>query len=254
MSESPAKKQKTKTKEESVLRVVAFGSGSGSNIEALLKAQPELKSFKIKTLFTDRGASNIPKIGKAHNIPCLYANFVDVQKKANQDGVTKADEIRELYFEAISALLEAEAQPFDLIVLAGFMRIVPPGFIRKYPKMINVHPSDLRFLDEKTKQRKYVGMHAVADALKAGEKTTRSTVHGVTEGVDAGPLVVVGPPVEWTGKDFSDEEVDKHQQKQKENSDWPALVTAVDRIARGFKVGKDAPIVMEATKPKKAEK
>jgi phosphoribosylglycinamide formyltransferase-1 len=69
----------------------------------------------------------------------------------------------------------------DLVVLAGFMRILPANFVRALsPKLINTHPSLLP---------NFPGAHAVRDALAAGAKTTGVTIHVVDEGVDTGPQI-----------------------------------------------------------------
>jgi len=70
----------------------------------------------------------------------------------------------------------------ELILLAGFMRILGPEFVREWKgRMINIHPSFLP---------KYPGVHAIRDAFEAKEKETGVTVHFVDEGVDSGPVIV----------------------------------------------------------------
>ncbi len=83
-------------------------------------------------------------------------------------------------FEA--ALAEAiDASGADLICLAGFMRILTPGFIRRYQgRMLNIHPSLLP---------KYPGLHTHARALAAGDAEAGCTVHEVTADLDAGPIL-----------------------------------------------------------------
>jgi phosphoribosylglycinamide formyltransferase-1 len=69
----------------------------------------------------------------------------------------------------------------DLIVLAGFMRILPPAFIERFgPNIINTHPSLLPI---------FPGAHAVRDALAAGARETGVTIHVVDSGVDTGPII-----------------------------------------------------------------
>jgi phosphoribosylglycinamide formyltransferase-1 len=69
----------------------------------------------------------------------------------------------------------------DLVVLAGFMKVLPPAFVRALsPKLINTHPSLLP---------SYPGAHAVRDAMNAGATKTGVTIHIVDEGVDTGPHI-----------------------------------------------------------------
>ena len=76
-----------------------------------------------------------------------------------------------------------KAWDVDFIVLAGYMRVLPPEFIDAFPnKIINVHPSLLP---------KYKGLHAIEQAMKAGEETTGCTVHFVNEHLDSGAIITV---------------------------------------------------------------
>ncbi|MDQ3974193.1 MAG: phosphoribosylglycinamide formyltransferase, partial [Actinomycetota bacterium] len=81
-------------------------------------------------------------------------------------------------WEAALSERVAAATP-DLVVLAGFMRVLSPAFVARWP-IINVHPSLLPA---------FPGAHAVADALAWGVKVTGSTVHFVDEQVDHGPII-----------------------------------------------------------------
>lgn len=86
---------------------------------------------------------------------------------------------REAFEAELSRLIDA-AQP-DMICLAGFMRILTPGFIRRYEgRMLNIHPSLLP---------KYPGLHTHARALAAGDTEAGCTVHEVTAELDAGPIL-----------------------------------------------------------------
>ena len=75
-----------------------------------------------------------------------------------------------------------QAWRVDLIVLAGYMRVVSPDFIKAFPnRIINLHPSLLP---------KYKGLHAVEQALEAGDKVTGCTVHYVNEKLDGGKIIL----------------------------------------------------------------
>ena len=77
-----------------------------------------------------------------------------------------------------------KAWKVDLIILAGWMRIISPRLINSFPnKIINVHPSLLP---------KYKGLHAVEQAMESGDKVTGCTVHYVTEELDSGTIILQG--------------------------------------------------------------
>ena len=146
--------------------VVALISGSGSNLRALLEAANNpLNGFKIVAV----GADN-PADGLAH------ADLFGVPTFVVTPG---AFENREKWAE----VLYDNVMHFnpDLVVLAGFMKILPASFVGALsPNLINTHPSLLPA---------FPGAHAVRDALAAGAKTTGVTIHVVDEGVDTGPHI-----------------------------------------------------------------
>lgn len=147
-----------------MLSVVVLISGGGSNLRALLEAA-ENPLFPARILAV--GADN-PADGLAHadlfGIPTFV---VSPNSFANR--------------EDWASVLLANVKHFkpDLIVLAGFMRILPASFVSQVaPNMINTHPSLLPL---------FPGAHAVHDAMVAGAKETGVTIHIVDEGVDTGP-------------------------------------------------------------------
>ena len=149
-----------------MLSVVVLISGSGSNLRALLDAADN-PLFGARILAV--GADN-PADGLAHadlyGIPTFVVsptNFASREAWAE----TLLDNIN--FFKP------------DLVVLAGFMRILPANFVRALsPNLINTHPSLLP---------NFPGAHAVRDALSAGATTTGVTIHVVDEGVDTGPHI-----------------------------------------------------------------
>ncbi|MEO0048770.1 MAG: hypothetical protein RL556_102 [Actinomycetota bacterium] len=160
-----------------MLSVVVLISGSGSNLRALLEAANNpLNQIRVVAV----GADN-PAEGLAH------ADLFGIPTFVVSPG---AFESREAWAEL---LLEnvVRYQP-DLVVLAGFMRILPANFVRALsPNLINTHPSLLPL---------FPGAHAVRDAMNAGAKVTGVTVHVVDEGVDTGPHLAQAQ-VEITAED-----------------------------------------------------
>lgn len=147
-----------------MLSVVVLISGSGSNLRALLEAADN-PLFPARIVAV---GSDVPAEGLAHadqfGVPTFVVN-------------PKAFDTREAWAE----VLLSNVQYFepDLVVLAGFMRILPANFVNALtPNLINMHPSLLP---------EFPGAHAVRDALAAGATKTGATIHVVDEGVDTGP-------------------------------------------------------------------
>jgi phosphoribosylglycinamide formyltransferase-1 len=149
-----------------MLSVVVLISGTGSNLLALLKAADHpLYPVRVLAVGSDRAAE-----GLAHADLYGAPTFV-VEPTRFSDT------------EAWSKKLQETIEHFnpDLVVLAGFMRILPPSFIDRFgPNIINTHPSLLPL---------FPGAHAVRDALAAGAQETGVTMHVVDKGVDTGPII-----------------------------------------------------------------
>jgi phosphoribosylglycinamide formyltransferase-1 len=148
--------------------VVVLISGSGSNLQALI--------------------DSIAHDGNPARIRAVISNRADAYglERAKQAGIATAVLDHKQFdgreaFDA--ALIEAiDAYNPQLVVLAGFMRILTPGFVRHYAgRLLNIHPSLLP---------KYKGLHTHQRALEAGDSEHGCSVHFVTEELDGGPLVV----------------------------------------------------------------
>ena len=140
-------------------QVVILASGTGTLARAIFAAE---KSYEIAALISDRADAKVIEI-------------------AHEFGVRV--ELHELIGERTiwsSQLLElvASYEP-DLVVCAGFMRILAPEFVRTF-KVINSHPALLPL---------FPGAHAVRDALAAGVSETGTTIHWVDEGIDTGAVI-----------------------------------------------------------------
>jgi phosphoribosylglycinamide formyltransferase-1 len=147
-----------------MLSVVVLISGSGSNLRALLEATANpLFGAKIRAVGADNPATGLEH-ADLFGVPTFV---VEPSQFGNREQWAKT--------------LLANVQHFepDLVVLAGFMRILPPEFVAALtPNLINTHPSLLP---------DFPGAHAVRDALAAGATRTGVTIHVVDEGVDTGP-------------------------------------------------------------------
>jgi phosphoribosylglycinamide formyltransferase-1 len=152
------------------MKIVILGSGRGSNAEALLLAQAsgQLGTAQVAQILSDKFDAGILSLGPRFSV---VSRFLDPGPFK-----TKFDEIAETrYINEISALAP------DLIVLAGFMRILRPRFIDAFPrKIINLHPSLLP---------SFPGLDGIGQAWRRGVKIAGCTVHYVTAEVDGGPII-----------------------------------------------------------------
>jgi len=212
------------------MNVVAFGSGTGSNLEALIEAQGDL--YSIKAIFCDRKCHCLD-IGKHYGIPTIHFSF---KKYFYEQGITDYTDLqtRFSYEQQTIALLSQLNIKIDLIFLAGYMRLIHKPLLDAFPnRILNIHPADLTILDENG-HRKYVGVDGVSDALNAGESATRSSVFIVDQNIDTGQLLVLGPSVDYSeGYPVTEEKIKIHHEKQKICSDWVASVKALKLIAEG---------------------
>ena len=152
------------------MRVVILGSGRGSNAEAILKAQKagKLGRAQVVQIFSDRPNAGILDLGPRFDVP---ANFLDASPYK-----TKLDGDGEQHY--IAAILACQA---DLIVLAGFMRVLKMPFLSRFEdRIINLHPSLLP---------SFPGLDGIGQAFRRGVKITGCTVHYVTLDVDGGPII-----------------------------------------------------------------
>jgi phosphoribosylglycinamide formyltransferase-1 len=148
--------------------VVVLISGSGSNLQALIDSiTSDDHPARIRAVISNRAdAFGLERARKAG----IDTRVLDHKVYAD----------REAFDAALIEVIDAYAP--RLVVLAGFMRILTPGFVRHYQgRLLNIHPSLLP---------KYKGLHTHQRALEAGDSEHGCSVHFVTEELDGGPLVV----------------------------------------------------------------
>lgn len=152
------------------MRVVILGSGRGSNAEAILLAQQagQLGRAHVVAIFCDQPTAGILSLGTRFGVPASYIDPAPFKTKLE-------GEAEQRYIDAITAM-----RP-DLVVLAGFMRVIKPKFLAAFAgKIINLHPSLLP---------SFPGLDAIGQAWRRGVKIAGCTVHQVTADVDGGPIV-----------------------------------------------------------------
>lgn len=150
-----------------VLSLVVLISGGGSNLRALLDAQSDAEfPARIVAVGADNDAAGLAH-AEEFGIPTFTVPPTSFESRA-----AWGDELLE----------QIQVWNPDLVVCAGFMRILPPRVVAALsPQLINTHPALLPA---------FPGAHAVRDALAAGVSQTGVTVHIVDEGVDTGPVIV----------------------------------------------------------------
>jgi phosphoribosylglycinamide formyltransferase-1 len=152
------------------VRIVMLGSGRGSNAEAVLVAQRagRLGKATVEAIFSDVAGSGILALGPRFGVPASFVDPAPFRTKLEGEGEAR-------FIAAVSA-----ARP-DLVVLAGFMRVLKPGFLGAFAgRIINLHPSLLP---------KFPGLDGIGQALRTGAVETGCTVHYVTAEVDGGPIL-----------------------------------------------------------------
>jgi phosphoribosylglycinamide formyltransferase-1 len=150
-----------------VLSLLVLISGGGSNLRALLEASSDAEyPARVIAVGSDTDAP-----GLAHAEEFEIPSFTVVRSSFDSREAWGAELLEQI-----------ERWSPDLVVCAGFMRILPPAVVRALtPRIINTHPALLPA---------FPGAHAVRDALAAGVDTTGVTVHVIDEGVDTGPVIV----------------------------------------------------------------
>lgn len=150
------------------VRIAVLASGQGSNFRRLAAASRdgELAGGRVALLVSDQPSCGAVAHARALGLPVFARRH---KASGGRDGWENA------------VLAELAAHRIDLIVLAGYMRIVGPALLAAYGgRTVNVHPSLLPH---------FPGLHAVRQALLAGVPETGVTVHYIDEGIDTGPVI-----------------------------------------------------------------
>lgn len=189
-------------------RLVVLVSGSGTNLGALLDACAD-PSYGATVAAVGADRDEIEGLARAERsgIPTFVRRVADHPSR---------DEWNVALAEAVGAY-----EP-DLVVSAGFMKILGPQFLAAFPRTINTHPSLLPA---------FPGANAVRDALAAGVTVTGATVHYVDSGVDTGPVIA---QVE-VAVERGDDETTLHERIKV--AERQMLVAAVRRLAQEVEVG-----------------
>lgn len=185
-------------------RLVVLASGGGSNLAALLKAHDDPGyGARVVGVVTDRPGIGALELARDAGVASAVVSLADFEDRASwNDGVA----------EAVRVFTP------DWVILAGFMKILAPAFLRRFEgRVVNTHPALLP---------SFPGAHGVRDALAHGVKVTGCTVHLVDDGVDTGPILAQAAVPVLPG----DDEPTLHERIKSAERDL--LVDTVGRVAR----------------------
>ena len=195
-----------------MLKICVCVSGGGTNLQAIIDAIDNgtiTNAEIVRVISNNKGVFALERAQK-HNIDAIAVSPKDY-------------ETRELFNEALLAAID-EVEP-DLVVLAGFLVVIPEKLIQKYRnRIINIHPS----LIPSFCGTGYYGLRVHEAALERGVKVTGATVHFVDEGTDTGPIILQ-KAVEVLPGDTPK----ALQQRVMEEAEWKILPQAINLIANG---------------------
>ncbi len=208
-----------------MLKVVVLVSGGGTNLQAILDAIDEGR------------ITNTQIAGVISNNPGAYA-----LKRAQAKGIEaiclspRDYESRSAFNEALLARIQSLQA--DLVVLAGFLVVIPEILVQAYPnRIINIHPS----LIPAFCGTGYYGLKVHEAALERGVRITGATVHFVDEGTDTGPIILQ-KAVEIQEGDTPE----LLQRRVMEQAEWVIMPQAIDLIAKGRVSVKDGHVHIQA--------
>ena len=195
-----------------MLNLAVCVSGGGTNLQAIIDgiAQGSITNTRIKAVISNNPGAYALERARDHGIEaaCISPKKFESRGQLNHAFLEKLDII----------------QP-DLVVLEGFLVVLPEQMIQKYKdRIINIHPSLIPSFCGKG----YYGLKVHEGALERGVKVTGATVHFVDEGTDTGPIILQQPVMVEQG-----DTPETLQRRVMEEAEWKILPRAIDLIANG---------------------
>ena len=195
-----------------MLKIAVCVSGGGTNLQAIIDGieNQTITNAEIKVVISNNKNAYALERAKQHGIEAVCISPKDYES-------------RDAFNEEFLAKLDS--YEVDLVVLAGFLVVIPPQMIKEYRnRIINIHPS----LIPSFCGTGYYGLKVHEGALARGVKVTGATVHFVDEGTDTGPIILQ-KAVEVENGDTP--EILQH--RVMEQAEWKILPKAIDLIANG---------------------
>lgn len=195
-----------------MLNIVVLVSGGGTNLQAVIDgiSNGSIENTRIAGVISNNKNAYALERARKHGIEAVCISPKDYES-------------REVFNEEFTDRV-SQMQP-DLIVLAGFLVVIPGQMIAKYRnQIINIHPSLIPSFCGKG----YYGLKVHEAALKRGVKVTGATVHFVDEGTDTGPIIL-----QKAVEIMQDDTPEILQRRVMEQAEWKILPAAINLIARG---------------------
>ena len=196
-----------------MIRVGVLVSGGGTNLQAIIDAvhNKTITNATLEVVISNKKDAYALTRAKDNNIAaeCLCIKDYETRDEFNKALIDKIDSYN-----------------LDLIVLAGFLVVLPPELIAKYRnKIINIHPS----LIPSFCGNGFYGLHVHEKALERGVKVTGATVHFVDEGTDTGPIIY-----QKAVEVLPDDTPETLQKRVMEQAEWKILPQAINAIANNL--------------------
>lgn len=207
-----------------MLKIAVLVSGGGTNLQAIIDkiAEGVITNTEIAVVISNNKNAYALERAKQAGIEavCVSPKDYENREQFNQEFLKTLDSYQ-----------------VDLVVLAGFLVVIPPAMIQKYEnRIINIHPS----LIPSFCGTGYYGLKVHEGALARGVKVTGATVHFVDEGTDTGPIILQ-KAVEVQNGDTPE----ILQRRVMEQAEWEILPRAIHLIANGKVTVKDKKVVVE---------
>ena len=195
-----------------MLKVAVLVSGGGTNLQAILDAMDsgKITNAKVSVVISNNKNAYALERAKKHGIEALCISPKDFEDRAG---------FNQAFLEKLNSY------QVDLLVLAGFLVVLPEAMIKQYRnRIINIHPSLIPSFCGKG----YYGLAVHEGALARGVKVTGATVHFVDEGTDTGPIILQKAVAVEQG-----DTPEVLQRRVMEQAEWLILPQAIDMIANG---------------------
>jgi phosphoribosylglycinamide formyltransferase-1 len=200
------------------MKVGVLASGAGTNLQAILNRVHGREGIAVVAVASDKPDAPALELARAAGVETAVFGAEEHPDRETRDA-------------AVAGWLEEHG--VDLVVLAGYMQLLSPGFLARFPaRIINVHPALLPA---------FPGLDAVGQALAYGVKVFGVTVHFVDEGVDSGP-VILQRAVELPEARTRDEVMERLRPLEHEL--LPAAIRLIARGAVGFEPGNPRRVVV----------